>query len=72
LAARHAIPSTSGGRDGTEAGLLVSYGTSVADIYRRVGGYTGRILKGAKPSDLPVEPPTKFELDVSNSLVPVL
>src|SRR5437763_12453641 len=42
LAARHAIPSASGGRDGTEAGLLVSYGTSVADMYRRVGGYTGR------------------------------
>ena len=41
LAARHAIPSASGGRDGTEAGLLVSYGTSVADMYRRVGGYTG-------------------------------
>ena len=44
LAARHAIPSASGGRDWTEAGMLVSYGTSVADMFRRVGGYTGRIL----------------------------
>ena len=65
LAARHAIPSASGGCDGTEAGLLVSYGTSAADMYRRVGGYTGRILKGAKPADLPVEQPTKFELVVN-------
>src|SRR5262249_16945807 len=65
LAARHANPSPSGGRDWTEAGLLVSYGTSVADMYRRVGGYTGRILKGAKPADLPVQQPTKFELDIN-------
>jgi putative ABC transport system substrate-binding protein len=65
LAARYTIPSASGSRDWTEAGLLISYGTSVVDMYRRVGGYTGRILKGAKPADLPVEQSTKFELVIN-------
>jgi len=65
LAARYMIPLASGGRDVTEAGGLISYGARVADVYRRVGGYTGRILKGVKPADLPVEQPTKFELVVN-------
>ena len=49
-------------REGVEAGLLMSYGTSLVDMARQVGVYTGSILKGAKPSELPVLQATKFEL----------
>src|SRR6516165_3327460 len=62
LAASHRLPSTSSQRDFAEAGGLMSYGTNIADAYRQIGVYAGRILKGAKPADLPVVQASKFEL----------
>ena len=65
LAVKHRLPAIYADKQYVEAGGLMSYGTDQADLFRRVAFYVDKILKGAKPADLPVEQPTKFELVIN-------
>jgi putative ABC transport system substrate-binding protein len=72
LSARHGIPLASQAREIAEAGGLMSYGANIADGFRQAGVYTGRILKGAKPADLPVVQSSKFELVINAETARIL
>jgi putative ABC transport system substrate-binding protein len=72
LAAKHRLPAMYEWRHWAESGGLMSYGTDYADLYRRAASYVDKILKGAKPANLPVEQPTKFELVINLKTAKVL
>jgi putative ABC transport system substrate-binding protein len=72
LATRHGLPTVCPTREFIEAGGLMSYGASQTDAYRRAAIYAGRILKGEKPGDLPVELPSKFDLVINLSTAKAL
>jgi len=72
LSTRHAVPAIYSSREFAEVGGLMSYGANLPDIYRRVGSYAGRIVKGTKPADLPVVQPTGFEFVINLQTAKVL
>jgi putative ABC transport system substrate-binding protein len=72
MAAHHSLPTAFAVREYVDAGGLMSYGTSLADMYRQVGAYTGRILRGAKPADLPILQSVKFELIINQQTARML
>jgi putative ABC transport system substrate-binding protein len=72
LAARNGLPAMYNAREFVQLGGLIAYGASILDLHRRAAIYVDKILKGAKPSDLPVEQPTKFELFINRKTAQML